>query len=146
MYEKVYGTWDHHTLNGVQYASSVRWCGHILWTCFVVLQPALRGLGIVVSWGCTDTFGSFLRWATDSMVKTRIWVLGEYIWRGGCPLRTNNKIRDGGKLSIDRNFRSNQHRDRMKFQFRSRFDRSNCPMSIRSKCDAIAIPELLSYP
>ena len=27
---------------------------------------------------------------------------------GGCPLRTNNRIRDGGKLSIDRNFRSNQ--------------------------------------
>ena len=25
MYEKVCGTWDHHSLNGVQYASSGRW-------------------------------------------------------------------------------------------------------------------------
>ena len=69
------------------------------------------------------------------------------VFMGSCPLRTNNRIRDGGKLSIDRNFLSNQHCDRMKFRFRSRFDRSNFPISIRSKCDAIATPEAeLLYP
>ena len=58
------------------------------------------------------------------------------VFMGGvCPLRTNNKVRDGGKHSIDRNFRSNQHCDRMKIRFRSRFNRSNCSISIRSKCE-----------
>ena len=99
MYEKVYGTWDHHTLNGVQHASSVRWCEHKLRTWFVVLQPALRDLGIIVCWGCTEIFRLFLRGASDSTVKTRIWVLwGVFMGGGGCPLRTNNRIRDGGKF------------------------------------------------
>ena len=61
--------------------------------------------------------------------------LGGVFMGGGCPLRTNNKIRGGGKHSIDQNFRSNQHCDRMKFQFRLRFHRLNFPISIRSKCD-----------
>ena len=42
MYEKVYGTWDHHTLNGVYYTSSGRWGGHIFRTFGVVLLPAIR--------------------------------------------------------------------------------------------------------
>ena len=143
MYEKVYVTWEHDTLNGVQYASSGRWWGHILRTCFVVLPPALGGLGILVSWGCTDTVGSFLRWATGSTIKTRSWGLGEYLWRGGCPLCTNNKIRDGG------NFRSIGISDRINIAiaWNLGFDRDSIGRTFRCRFhrNPIATPEL-PYP
>ena len=88
-------------------------------------------------------YGNFwfiFAWGTQSILRSKpefgSW--GSIHGGVGCPLRTNNRIRDGKKLSIDRNFRSNQHCDRIRF--RSRFDLSNCPISIRSKCDAIATP------